>query len=52
MLSVINLSDSISIEKILTLHDVITIITPLPIKDQNHYCYNIYLEKCPYQVAK
>ena len=35
----------------LTLH-VIILIKPVLNKDKYHYCYNIFLEKCSYQLAK
>ena len=40
--------DSLPIEKVLTLHNVITIIKSVLNKDQNHYYYNIFLEKCSF----
>ena len=43
--------DSLPIEKILTLHVIILIKSVLN-NDQNHYYYNIFLEKCTYQLAK
>ena len=39
-------------KKYLTLHNLIILIKRLLNKDQNHYCYNIFLEKCTYQLAK
>ena len=44
--------DSLHIEKILTLHNVIIFIKLVLNKDENHYYYNIFLEKCSYQLAK
>ena len=44
--------DSLSIEKRLTLHNVIILIKSVLNKDKNHYYYNILLEKCLYQLAK
>ena len=44
--------DSLPIEKILTLHNVIILIKSVHNNDQNHYYYNIFLEKCSYQMAK
>ena len=41
-----------SIEKILTLHNVIIHIKSVLNKDKNHYYYKIFLEKCLYQLAK
>ena len=37
--------DSLSIEKTLALHNVIIHIKSFLNKDQNHYYYNIFLEK-------
>ena len=42
--------NSLSIEK--TLQNVIIHINSALNKDQNHYCYNAFLEKCSYQLAK
>ena len=44
--------DTLSIEKTLTLHNVIIHIKSVPNKDNNHYYYKIVLEKCSYQLAK
>ena len=44
--------DSLPIEKILTLHNVIIHIKSVLKKDKNHYYYKIFLEKCSYQLAK
>ena len=44
--------DSLPIEKTLTLHNVIILIKSVLNKYQNHYYYNILLEKCLYQLAK
>ena len=38
--------DSLPIEKTLTLHNFIMHIKSVLNKDQNHYYYNIFLEKC------
>ena len=40
--------DSLSLEKTLTLHNVIILIKSVFNKNQNHYHYNIFLEKCLY----
>ena len=40
--------DSLSLEKTLTLHNVIILIKSVFNKNQNHYYYNIFLEKCLY----
>ena len=44
--------DYLPLEKKLTLHNVIIRIKSVFNKDQNHYYYNIFLEKCSYQLAK
>ena len=44
----INSYDALPIEKILTLH-VIILIKSVFDKDQNHYCYNIFSQKCSYK---
>ena len=44
--------DSLPIEKILNLHNIIILIKSILNKVQNHYYYNIFLEKCTYQLAK
>ena len=38
------------LEEILTLHQVVILIKSVLNKNQNHYYYNIFLEKCSYQV--
>ena len=38
--------DSLPLEKILTLHNVIILIKSVLNKNQNHHYYNIFLEKC------
>ena len=45
-------SDSLPIEKRLNLHSVIILIKSVFNKDKNHDCYEIFLEKCSYQLAK
>ena len=40
--------DSFPIEERFTLHDVITLSKSVLNKDKNHYCYNLFLEKCSY----
>ena len=47
----VDLYGSLPLEKTSTLHNVIIHKSVLN-KDQNHYCYNIFLEKCFYQLAK
>ena len=44
--------DSLAIEKVLTFLNLIIIIKSVINKDQNHFCYNIFLEKCSYKLAK
>ena len=39
--------DSLPKEKTWTFHNVIILIKSVRNKDQNHYYYNIFLEKCP-----
>ena len=43
---------SVPLEKTLAFHNVIIHIKLLWNKDQNHYYYNTFLEKCSYQLAK
>ena len=43
--------DSLPIEKILTLHNVIILIKSV-LNKKNHYYYKIVFEKCSYQLAK
>ena len=43
---------SLPIERILTLHNVIILIKSVLNKDKSHYYYNIFLERCSYQLAK
>ena len=44
--------DSLPLEKTLTLHNVIILIKLVLNKNQKHCYYNIFLEKCSYQIAK
>ena len=44
--------DSLPLEKKLTFHVVIIYINSFSNKEQNHYYYNIFLEKCFYQLPK
>ena len=44
----IDSNDSLLLEKRLTLHNVKSIFN----KNENHYYYNIFLEKCSYQLSK
>ena len=42
---------SLPIEKTMTLHNAIIIIKSVLNKDKYHYYYNMFLEKCSYQLA-
>ena len=44
--------DSLPLEKTMAFHSVIIHIMSVWNKDQNHYYYNIFLEKCSYQLLK
>ena len=44
--------DYLPIEKTLNLHNVIILSKSVLNKGQIHYYYNIFLEKCLYQLAK
>ena len=44
--------DSLPPEKVLTFHNVIILIKSVLNKDQTHYYYNIFLEKCLHRLAK
>ena len=44
--------DSLSLEKILTLHNVIILIKSVFDNNQSHYYYNVFLEKCLYHLAE
>ena len=44
--------DFLSLEKLISFHDVIILIKSVLDKDQNHHYYNIFLEKSLYQSAK
>ena len=44
--------DSLSIDKILTLHNVIILLKTVLNTDKNHCYYKIFLERCLYQLAK
>ena len=43
---------SLPVERALTLHNVIIHIKLVESKDQSQYYYNIFLEKCSYELAK
>ena len=44
--------DYLPLEKTMAFHNVIIHIMSVWNKDQNHYYYNIFLEKCSYQLPK
>ena len=44
----IDLYDFLPLEETLTLHNAITLIKYVFDRNQNHYYYNIFLEKCLY----
>ena len=44
--------DNLPLEKTLTLHNVIILVKSVFNKNQNHYCYNLFLEKCSFQLPK
>ena len=44
--------DSLCLEKTLNLHNVKTLIKSVFNKDENHCYYDIFLEKCSYQLTK
>ena len=44
--------DFLSLENILTVQNAIILVKSVLNKDQNHYCYDIFLEKCSYQLTK
>ena len=45
-------NDHLPLEETLNLRNVIILIKSVFNKDQNHYYYNSFLEKCLYQLAK
>ena len=48
----IDSNDSLPLEKAFTLHNVVILIKSIFNKDQNHYYYTIFLEKCLYQLGE
>ena len=44
--------DFLSLENILTVQNAIILVKSVLNKDQNHYYYDIFLEKCLYQLTK
>ena len=45
-------NDSLPLEKTLTLHNVIILISLVFKKNKSHYYYHIFLEKCSYRSSK
>ena len=45
----IDSDNNFPLDKRLTLHNIITLIISVINKDQNHYHYSIFSEKCLYQ---
>ena len=48
----IDSDDDLSLEETLNLYNVVILIKSILNKNKNHYCYDILLEKCSYQLAK
>ena len=48
----VDLYDSLPIEKTLTLHNVVILITSVLYKDKNHYYSKIFSDKCSNKLAK
>ena len=48
----IDSDDDLSVEKTLTLHNVVILIQSVFNKNQNQYCYNIFLEKFSDQLGR
>ena len=44
--------DGLPVEETLTLHNVLLLIKSLFYNDQNHCCYDKFLKRCSYQLAK
>ena len=44
--------DNFLLDKTLTLHNTVRIIKSVFLKNQNLYGYNVFLEKCSYQLVK
>ena len=42
----------LALKETLTLHNVVILIQSLLNKNKNHYYYNVFLERCLYQLAK
>ena len=49
---IVDLYNSLPLEKTVTLHNVIILIKSVVNKNQNNYFYYIFLEKCFYELAK
>ena len=47
----IDSDDDLPLKKTLTMHNVVILIKSVFNKNQNHYYYNIFLEKCSYHLA-
>ena len=48
----IHSKDTLYLEKTLALHNIVLLIKSVLNKGQNHYSYNIFLEKCSDKLAK
>ena len=48
----IDSDDNLPLEKTLTLHNVFMLIKSVFNKKQNQYYYNVFLEKCSYELAE
>ena len=48
----IDSDDGLPLEKILALHNAVIFVKSVFNKNQNQYYYDIFLEKCLYQVTK
>ena len=44
--------ESLATEKEIGFHNFIILIKSVPNNDKSHHCYNMFLEKCLYQLAK
>ena len=42
----------LALKETLTLHNIVILIQSLLNKNKNHYYYNVFLERCLYQLAK
>ena len=48
----VNTCNSLPLAETLTFHNVIKHIKSIWVKDKNNYYYNIFLEKCLYELPK